>query len=255
MLDALWTAATGMLAQQTALDVTANNLANVNTVGYKAGRTAFQDLLYVELNRRLASRQGNLMGLGTAVAAVQMQMGQGSFQTTGRNLDVAITGQGFIPVRLPDGTNGFTKAGTLQVDALGQLTDANGNIVQPPINVPVQGDMNSFTITKDGTVTIKVNGTDQRLGQLQLAVFPNAAGLDQRGQNIYVPTVNSGQPQLVAFESQGAGHLEQGVLEMSNVSAVDEMTTMISTQRAYEAVAKVVTASDEMLQTANNLRR
>lgn len=255
MLDALWTAATGMFAQQTSLDVTANNLANVNTVGFKAGRAAFSDLLYTEVNRRLASRQGNQMGLGTAIASVQTQFGQGNFQPTDRNLDVAITGTGFLAVKLPDGSTGYTKAGALQIDGAGQLTDATGNIVQPPINVPQGGDMNTLGIEKDGTVTIKVNGADTKLGQLQLAVFQNPAGLDQRGSNIFVPSVNSGQATMVAFESQGAGHLEQGVLEMSNVNAVDEMTSMISTQRAYEAVAKVVTASDEMLQTANNLRR
>lgn len=255
MLDALWTAATGMLAQQTALDVTSNNLANVNTVGFKAGRVAFQDLLYVEVNRRLATRQGNEMGLGTSIAAVQAQFRQGSFQGTDRLLDVAITGTGFIAVRRPDGTAGYTRAGNLQIDAAGQLTDATGNVVQPPITVPPGADMGTFTIGRDGAVNVKVNGQLQALGQLQLAVFQNPAGLEQVGGNVYIESANSGAAQLVAFEQQGAGHLEQGVLEMSNVNAVDEMTSMIATQRAYEAVAKVVTASDEMLQTANQLRR
>ncbi len=255
MLDALWTAATGMLAQQTALDVTSNNLANVNTIGFKAGRVAFQDLLYVEVNRRLATRQGNEMGLGTAVGSVQTQFRQGAFQTTERNLDVAMTGSGFLAVRRPDGSTGYTRSGQLQVDAAGQLTDNVGNIVQPPIRIPAGAQLDTFTIQRDGTVNIKVNGQDQRLGQLQLAVFQNPAGLDSAGGNAYLETANSGTPQMVAFETQGAGHLEQGVLEMSNVNAVDEMTSMIATQRAYEAVSKIVSASDEMLQTANNLRR
>jgi len=253
MLDSLYTAASGMLAQQMALDVTANNLANVNTVGFKAGRAAFEDLLYTQLNARDATKQGNEMGLGTALSAVQAQMDGGQAQTTGRALDVRIDGSGFLRVRQADGSTAYTRAGNLDVDGLGQIVTAAGDIVQPRIVVPTGS--SDLSIDATGVVRASVAGKPATLGQLQVAVFANPAGLDQIGGNKFAETVNSGAARTVAPNTGGAGAIASGQLEMANVNAVDEMVTMITTQRAYESVAKVVSASDEMLNTANQLRR
>ena len=254
MLDALYTAATGMLAQQTAMDTTANNLTNVNTVGFKGGRTAFGDLLYTELGPHQASRQGNQQGLGVQVSAVQTQGRQGALQDTGNPSDVAIEGEGLIAARRADGIVGYTRAGNLTVDGAGQLVTASGDLVQPPIRVPAGADMTSFTIAADGAVSVKVAGATRAIGRLQLAVFANPAGLASLGGNLFAATADSGAARSVTPGTSGAGLLRQGRLEMSNVNAADEMVSMIATQRAYDAVAKVVSASDEMLGTANGLR-
>jgi flagellar basal-body rod protein FlgG len=253
VLDALYTAASGMLAQQTALDVTANNLANVNTVGFKASRTAFDDLLYSELNPRDATAQGNRMGLGVKVSAAQVQMDSGQAQTTGRGLDLRIDGAGFLPVRQADGTTAYTRAGNLQLDALGQLVTPGGDVVQPRIVVPKGATDVSYDAT--GAVTATVNGKVTKVGQLQLATFANPAGLDQIGGNKFAVTANSGAATLSDPGKNGTGAVVAGQLEMANVNAVDEMVGMITTQRGYEATAKIVTASDEMLGIANSLRR
>ena len=255
MLDALYTAATGMLAQQTGMDAIANNLANVNTVGFKAGRTAFADLLYSELSPSQAANQGSQMGLGVQVSAIQAQMDQGQAQTTGVPTDVMIDGSGFLQVQRADGSLAYTRAGNLAIDANRTLVTPAGEVVQPRLTIPANGDMNTLSITSTGAVTIQVSGKDTTIGQLKLAIFPNPYGLDNVGGNDFVETPNSGAAQLVDPGASGAGLIRQGMLEMSNVKAVDEMVSMITTQRAYEGVSKVVSASDDMLGVANALRR
>lgn len=255
MLDALYTAASGMLAQQTGMDAIANNLSNANTVAFKAGRTAFEDLLYTELGPRQAARQGSQMGLGVAVAAIQTQMAQGALQTTGSPTDVAVEGQGFLAVQRPDGSRAYTRAGNLTLDAAGQLVTAGGALVLPRLQVPAATDMASLSIAATGAVTANVGGAARTLGTLQLSTFANPHGLESIGGNLFVESPNSGVGQAGAPGAGGRGVLRQGTLEMSNVNAVDEMVGMITTQRTYESVAKVVSASDEMLNTANQLRR
>lgn len=254
MLDALYTAASGMLAQQTAMDVIANNLANANTDGFKAHRTAFSDLLYTEIGPRQAAAQGQLQGTGSRVTAIQTMLSQGTM-IDATNLDVAIVGNGYLPVQRPDGTTAYTRAGRLALDAQGTIVTPAGERLIPNMQVPQGADMESFSIEKNGRVTVKVNDQVRVLGQVQLAVFQNPYGLENVGGNLFAVTVNSGPAQLRTPGQLGAGTLEQGFLEKSNVNAVDEMVGMISTQRSYEAVAKVVTASDEMLSIANTLRR
>ena len=255
MLDSLYTAASGMLAQQTGMDAIANNLANANTVAFKAGRTAFEDLLYPELGPRRAAVQGQQMGLGVAVAAIQTQMAQGALQATSSLTDVAIEGQGFLAVQRADGTRAYTRAGNLTVDASGQLVTAAGNVVQPRLAIPAATDLSSLAIAGDGAVKARVAGVERTLGRLDLTMFPNPHGLESVGGNLFVQSANSGAPQAGVPGTGGRGLIRQGALEMSNVNAVDEMVTMITTQRTYESVAKVVSASDEMLNTANQLRR
>jgi flagellar basal-body rod protein FlgG len=253
MMRGMYSAISGLRNHQIMLDVTANDLANVNTVGFKASRTAFDDLLYSELNPRDATAQGNKMGLGTEVSAIQVQMDSGQAQTTGRGLDLRIDGTGFLPVKQADGTIAYTRAGNLELDALGQLVTPTGDIVQPRITVPKGA--TDVTYDPTGAVTATVNGKITKVGQLQLATFTNPAGLDQIGGNKFVATANSGPAALVAPGTSGSGSVVAGQLEMANVNAVDEMVGMITTQRAYEGVSKVVQASDEMLNTANQLRR
>jgi flagellar basal-body rod protein FlgG len=254
MLDALYTAASGMLAQQTAMDVIANNLANTNTDGYKAHRTSFSDLLYTEIGPRQSAAQGQVQGTGARVTAIQTTQSQGAM-VDATNLDLAIVGNGYLPVTRADGTTAYTRAGALTLDAAGNVLTAGGDMLQPPIRVPQGADMQTFTIEKSGRVTVKVNDRVQALGQLQLATFQNPYGLENIGSNLFRVTANSGAPQLRNPGQNGAGDIQQGFLEKSNVNAVDEMVGMISTQRSYEAVAKIVSASDEMLGIANALRR
>jgi flagellar basal-body rod protein FlgG len=262
MLDALYTAASGMLAQQTALDGIANNLANVNTVGFKAGRTAFEDLLYNNLAPQQASKQGNQMGLGTMVSAIQVQMDEGAAQANMGLTDVMITGgPGFFRVQRPDGTIGYTRAGNFAPDAAGQLVTTDGGLVLgvngKPITFPPGSSMSTVKIGEGGVVSVEVGGTPTTIGTISLATFTNPAGLEPVGSNLFVETLNSGKAVVSApgDAKTGTGTVRQSTLEMSNVKAVDEMVSMITTQRAYEAVAKVVQASDEMLGTANGLRR
>jgi flagellar basal-body rod protein FlgG len=253
MPNGLWTAATGMLAQQTSMDAIANNLANVNTTGFKRGRTAFQDLLYQTLTPQQAAKQGSQVGAGTRVAGIQTEFEEGAFQQTDNPLDVAIDGSGFLEVTRADGSRAYTRAGNLTTDANGTLTTVQGDVVSPRIRIPANA--KDLTIGTDGRVTATVNGRTQNLGQLRLATFANPAGLSQAGDSLFTPTANSGAARLVTPGTNGAGSLQQGKLEGSNVNAVDEMVGMVSTQRAYEAVSKVVSAADVMMQMANQLRR
>jgi flagellar basal-body rod protein FlgG len=251
--DGLWAAATGMLGQQTAMDAIANNLANVNTTGYKRGRTAFQDLLYRELSPQEAAKQGAQVGVGVRVSAIQAQFEQGPLQETKNELDLAIEGEGFFEVSRPDGSKAYTRAGELTVDANGTLVTASGDALSPKITVP--GGAKDIKIGADGLVTATVSGASRQLGRIQLATFANPYGLQSIGSNEYAATSNSGTARVGNANAAGAGAIHQGALEGSNVNAVDEMVGMVTTQRAYEAVAKVVSASDEMLQMANQLRR
>jgi flagellar basal-body rod protein FlgG len=252
-LDALWSAATGMYAQQTALDTISNNLANVNTTGFKSGRTAFSDLLYTELTPQQAAKQGGQEGLGTQVSAVQTQMQQGNLQTTGNATDMAIQGQGFFEVTQANGTKAYTRAGQFSADAKGELVTTTGEKLSPPVTVPQNA--TDVAVGSDGTVTASVDGKLKTLGQVRIATFPNELGLQNLGNSLFGVSANSGNPTLGTPGKNGAGTVIGGTLEMSNVNATDDMVGMITTQRAYEAVSKVVSASDEMLQIANQLRR
>jgi len=260
MIRSLWIAKTGMEGQQTKLDSIANNLANVGTNGYKRGSVVFEDLMYQNLRSAGAasSEQSQLptglqVGLGVRAAASMRNFSQGSLQQTGGNLDVAIKGQGFFQIQLPDGSTGYTRDGGFQVDTNGQLVTGAGHVVQPGITIP--GNAQAVTIAPDGTVNVKLPDQTalQTLGQLQLASFVNPAGLDPRGGNLYTETAASGTPNSGAPGSSGLGALQQGVVEGSNVNVVEELVSMIATQRAYELNSKAIQTSDQMLQRLSQL--
>ena len=260
MIRSLWIAKTGMEGQQFKLDVIANNLANVGTNGFKRGDVVFQDLMYQNLRSAGAASSeqtqlptGLQVGLGVQVAASTRNFSQGSLQQTGANLDVAIQGKGFFQIQLPDGTTGYTRDGSFQVDANGQLVTSAGNPVQPGITIPANA--LGVTIADEGTVQVKIAGqtAPQSLGQLQLASFVNPAGLDALGGNLYAETAASGTPNSGAPASDGLGSLKQGHVEGSNVNVVEELVSMIATQRAYELNSKAIQTSDQMLQRLSQL--
>ena len=260
MIRSLWIAKTGMEGQQTKLDAIANNLANVGTNGFKRAGVVFEDLMYQNLRSAgsATSEQSQLptglqVGLGVQVAASTRNFSQGSLQQTGANLDVAIQGKGFFQIQLPDGTTGYTRDGSFQVDANGQLVTSAGNPVQPGITIPANA--LGVTIADDGTVQVKIAGqtAPQSLGQLQLASFVNPAGLDALGGNLYAETAASGTPNSGAPASDGLGSLKQGHVEGSNVNVVEELVSMIATQRAYELNSKAIQTSDQMLQRLSQL--
>ena len=260
MIRSLWVAKTGMEGQQTRLDAIANNLANSATTGYKRAGVLFEDLMYQNLRPAGAATSdqsqlptGLQLGLGTRVAATSRHFGQGTLQQTGNPLDLAVKGQGFLQVTLPDGTTGYTRDGALQVSATGQIVTAAGYVVQPGINVP-QGAL-AISVAENGTVSATLQGqaAPQELGQIQLASFVNPAGLDPRGQNLFLETAASGGPQTGAPGENGLGALQQGFLEGSNVNVVEELVAMIATQRAYELNSKAIQSSDQMLQRLGQL--
>ena len=260
MIRSLWIAKTGMEGQQTKLDSIANNLANVSTNGYKRADVVFEDLMYQNLRTAGAASSeeselptGLQVGLGVRVAASTRNFSQGNLQQTAGNLDVAIKGQGFFQIQLPDGTTAYTRDGAFQVDANGQLVTNAGYVVQPGITIPATAQ--SVTIAADGTVNVTVaNQTAQQsLGQLQLASFVNPAGLEPRGGNLYAETTASGTPTTGAPASDGLGSLQQGFIEGSNVNVVEELVSMIATQRAYELNSKAIQTSDQMLQRLGQL--
>jgi flagellar basal-body rod protein FlgG len=260
MLRSLWIAKTGMEGQQSKLDSIANNLANVGTNGYKRAGVVFEDLMYQNLRAAgtASSEQTELptglqVGLGVRVAASTRNFSQGSLTQTGNNLDVAIKGQGFFQVQLPDGTTAYTRDGSFQVDSNGRLVTNAGDAVQPGITIPANAQ--AITISADGTVTVKVPGqaAAQSVGQLQLASFVNPAGLEPRGGNLYAETDASGTPNTGAPTNNGLGSLQQGYVEGSNVNVVEELVSMIATQRAYELNSKAIKTSDEMLQRLGQL--
>jgi flagellar basal-body rod protein FlgG len=260
MIRSLWIAKTGMEAQQTQLDTISHNLANVGTNGFKRGHVVFEDLIYQNLRQAGAASSdqtqlptGLQVGLGVRSVATSRNFSQGNLQQTSNNLDIAIKGNGFFQVQLPDGTTGYTRDGSLQVDGTGQLVTNNGYTVQPGITIP--SNAQSVTIAPDGTVNVALPGqaTPQSIGQLNLASFVNSAGLEPKGQNLWAETSASGTPNAGAPGSNGLGMLQQGYVETSNVNVVEELVAMIATQRAYELNSKAIQTSDQMLQKLGQL--
>lgn len=260
MLRSLWIAKTGMEGQQAKLDAVSNNLANVGTNGYKRAGVAFEDLMYQNLRQAGSAAgagtqlpTGLQVGLGVRVAAATRSFTQGALQQTGATYDLAIKGNGFFQVQMPDGTTAYTRDGSFQVDANGQLVTNNGDPVQPGITIP-NGAI-SVTIAQDGTVNVQLPGqiAATNVGQLQLASFANPGGLTPRGQNLYGETPASGSPNVGSPNSDGFGALTQGFVEGSNVNVVEELVSMIATQRAYELNSKAIQTSDQMLQRLSQL--
>ena len=255
MMNSLYTAATGMSAMQLNVDTIANNLANVNTNAFKGSRVTFEDLLYQQVGDRQASRNGAQSGMGVAPGRTQLSFVAGDLKETGVDTNMAIVGDGFFQVALPDGTVGYTRDGAFSVDHNGQLVTASGYQLQPILAVPMQAEPGTLSVSPEGLVTVRINGQVDVLGQIEIARFGNPAGLAALGNNVYAATVNSGDP-LVAHPGQAdSGLLKQGTVEGSNVSVMNEMVEMINAQRAFESVSKVISTSDEMLGIANSMRR
>lgn len=261
MIKSLNTAATGMKAQQTNMDVIANNIANVSTNGFKKGRAEFEDLMYQTIKEPGAATGANAnsptgvqVGLGTKTSAVQKDFDQGSAKITRNPLDIEIEGSGFFPVQMPNGQIAYTRDGAFKKGADGRVQDRNGNVLQPEIVIPPNS--TAIEISSDGQVSITVDQATlpQNIGQIQLVNFVNPAGLKNIGQNLFLPSNSSGIPQQGNPGQTGLGNLAQGQIEASNVNIVDEMVNMITAQRAYETNSKVIQASDQMLQAINALR-
>lgn len=261
MMRGLWTSASGMTAQQTNLDIIANNLANVNTTGFKKSRADFQDLLYQSMSAAGSGTgegtkvpTGIEIGLGVRTAAIQKVFTSGHFKQTGNALDIAIEGDGFFKVAAPDG-EAYTRDGAFKIDDNGRLVTSDGYALEPEITIPTGTE--NITIGPDGTLTVKVSGQVDPVdrGKIQLTRFINPAGLSSKGHNLYVSSAASGDAIDGQAGTEGFGRIAQNTLEMSNVSVVEEMVSMIVAQRAYETNSKAIQASDEMLQMANQLRR
>ncbi|AEB86544.1 flagellar basal-body rod protein FlgG [Alicycliphilus denitrificans] len=260
MINSLWIAKTGMSAQQTQLDVISHNLANVSTTGFKRNSAVFEDLIYQNLRQVGAQTTeenqlptGLHLGLGVRTVATSRNFTQGSLQQSSNSLDVAINGNGFFEVQLPDGTIGYTRDGSFQLDAQGRMVTSGGLPVANGITVP-QG-ATSISISETGVVsaTIAGNAQPQQLGQLAMSSFINAAGLQPVGQNMYKESAASGPPQQGQPGTNGLGVIKQGFLETSNVNVVEELVTMIQTQRAYEMNSKAIQTSDQMLAKLSQL--
>lgn len=260
MIRSLWISKTGLDAQQTQMDVVANNLANVSTNGFKRSRAVFEDLLYQNIRQPGAqsSQQtqipsGLQIGTGVRPVAAERIHTQGNLAQTGNKLDVAIQGSGFFPVLMPDGTTGYTRDGSFQTDGQGQLVTSSGYVVQPAMTIPANA--NSVTIAQDGVVSVTQPGSvaPVQIGQMQLATFINPTGLQSNGQNLYLETSSSGAPSTAAPGTNGTGTLGQGFVETSNVNVVEELVNMIQTQRAYEINSKAITTSDQMLQKLSQI--
>ncbi len=262
-MRALSTAATGMMAMELNVQVISNNLANMTTNGYKRQRAEFQDLLYDHVSRigTQTSTQGNILpvgiDLGSGVKSVGTPrlMTQGNLVQTGSPLDIAVRGDGFFKVQLPDGTYAYTRDGSFKMDNQGRIVTAQGNVVQPALTIPTNS--TGLTINAQGQISVVPQGQTQPtvIGQLTLTRFINQAGLLPIGDNLYQETPASGQPQDGNPGTDGAGDLQQGNLEQSNVDSVSEITNLITAQRAYEMNSKVITASDQMMQATSNLMR
>jgi flagellar basal-body rod protein FlgG len=262
-MRALHTAATGMMAQELNVKVISNNIANMRTTGYKRQRAEFQDLLYEHVRRvgTQTSAQGNILpvgvelGGGVKTVGTPRLMTQGTLSPTGNDFDVAIRGEGFFKIAMPDGSFTYTRDGSFLMDAQGRIVTPQGNVVQPGLNVPPNA--TSITINGQGTVSASLPGqtTPTILGQFTLTRFVNKAGLQAIGDNLFVETPASGAPQDGIAATDGYGDLQQGNLEQANVEAVTEISDLIAAQRAYEMNAKVITASDQMLSAASNLMR
>lgn len=259
MMRALWTASTGMLAQQLNIDVIANNLSNVNTAGFKKSRVEFQDLIYETLRGAAPAPYGGYVptnlavGHGVRPAATQRLFSAGNLQPTQNPLDVAIEGDGFFVVELPDGSVAYTRDGSFKINGDGDLVTSDGYLVLPGINIPPGA--TDLAIAPDGTISYKLDGETVTGDQITLARFPNPAGLEAIGRNLFRDTGAAGYVEDGLIPGEGCGTLTGGYLEMSNVQVVEEMVNMITAQRAYEINAKAITAADEMLGVANNLRR
>ena len=262
MIRSLYTAATGMSAQQKNIDNTANNLANVNTAGFKKGRIIFEDLMYQELKAAgsltatgILHPTGIQTGMGVNVVAIEKIFSQGSFQYTENPLDIMIEGDGFFQIQLPDGTIGYTRQGAFKIDANGDIVTPQGYLLFPNINIPENA--LELSISQDGIWSVYLPGDIQEteLGQIEITRFINPAGLKSLGENLYIESGASGAPQVSIPATDGFGALRQFFLEMSNVNVVDEMVNMITAQRAYEMDSKAIQTSDEMLQIANGLKR
>lgn len=261
-MRALYIASTGMSAQERNVEIISNNIANMRTTAYKRQRAEFQDLLYQTYRRAGSSTsdQGTMapvgveVGSGVRTAATPRVMSQGTMLPTEKELDVAISGEGFFLVQLPDGRTAYTRDGAFERDNTGRLVNVNGHQIEPGITVP--DGASSVSISPDGTVEAFLNGdgVPTQIGQLQLARFVNKAGLESIGDNLYIETGSSGPAQLVAPNSEGAGRILQGYLEAANVNAVTEIADLIAAQRAYEMNARVVSGADEMLQATSQLR-
>lgn len=261
MIRSLYTAATGMIAQQTQIDTTSNNISNVNTIGYKKQRAEFADLMYQTMtyagtstSGTSASPTGIEIGLGVRPTAIAKMFTQGNFKETGNSLDMAITGNGFFQIQLPDGTTGYTRNGSFKLDADGNVVNSDGYQLIPNIVIPE--DATEINISVDGIVSVLQAGNTAttEIGQIELANFINPAGLHSLGDNNYINTDASGDPILSNPGLNGLGQVRQQFVEMSNVELVEEMTDLITGQRAYEANSKAITTSDEMLQTVNALK-
>jgi flagellar basal-body rod protein FlgG len=261
-MRALDIAATGMQAQQTNVEVISNNLANMTTTGFKRQRAEFQDLIYQNL-RRVGSNSsdsgsivpsGAQVGLGVKTAAIYRINEQGNLQQTSNTLDMAIQGNGYFQVTLPDGETAYTRDGTFSLSANGTIVTADGYIVQPGLQIPTAA--TGVTINTSGQVQVTLAGqtAPSTIGQLQLAIFPNETGLEAQGDNLYLQSAASGQPVTGNPATTGFGNVMQGFIETSNVNVVTEITNLISAQRAYEMNSKVITTSDDMLSTLTNLR-
>ena len=261
MLRALYTAASGMTAQQLNLDNIANNLSNSSTTGFQQRILAFSDLLYQNTimpgsaaTQQTTNAAGLQIGLGVRPSTTEINQTQGDLQTTGNPLDLAISGGGFFQVLLPNGQTGYTRSGSFHPDSQGNVVTSDGNPLQPAITVPP--DATNITIGSDGTVSVTVPGQTQAstVGSIQLALFVNPGGLNSVGNNIYLETTASGNAIVgTPGGSEGLGQIQQGMLEQSNVSVVDEFVQMIVAQRSYESNSRVVKAADEMLQQLNQL--
>ena len=260
MINSLWISKTGMEAQQMQLDVISNNLANVSTNGFKRANAVFEDLMYQNLRQVGASSSeqsqlptGLQIGLGVRTVATSRSFAQGNLQQSGNKLDVAVQGNGFFQVTMPDGTTNYTRDGSFQVNSQGQLVTATGLPVADGVTVPANA--TSIAIGGDGVVTAQIPGSaaPQTIGTIALASFINPAGLEPKGQNLYSESAASGQPTSGTPGENGMGALMQGFVETSNVNVVQELVTMIQTQRAYEMNSKAIQTSDQMLQKLGQL--
>jgi len=258
-MESLWVAKTGLEAQQMRMTVVSQNLANVNTTGYKRQRAMFEDLLYQNVvqsggatSQQTQAPTGLNLGTGVRVVATDHQFAQGNLVTTGNQFDLAVQGRGFFEVLLPDGTQAYTRDGTFQINSDGALVTSSGYAVQPAITIPAAAQ--SVTIGTDGTVSALLAGQSNatQVGTLQLTDFVNSAGLQSRGQNLFRETVSSGPPQPGTPGLNGLGTVGQGSLETSNVNVVEELVNMIETQRAYEMNSRAIETSDQMLQHLTN---
>lgn len=260
MINSLWISKTGMEAQQMQLDVISNNLANVSTNGFKKSHAVFEDLMYQNLRQvgSATNEQANLptglqVGLGVRTVATSRNFAQGNLQQSNNNLDIAVQGNGFFQITMPDGTIGYTRDGAFQLDSQGRMVTSGGLLLSGGITVPANA--TALTVSQDGVVSASIPGnvSPQNIGQITTATFINPAGLEPKGQNIYAESAASGQPTVGTPSQNGLGPLMQGFVETSNVNVVQELVTMIQTQRAYEMNSKAIQTSDQMLQKLGQL--